>query len=109
MHAAVADIRSDCEFQDNDIIQRHAVIFNFFCRSLRTERPLLASHLSPLPSSNSTAQRKFLCPFELGFPERKLNVPDVRWPAKRNSDDLWAGLSGAPAGVRIGMEAVPYA
>jgi hypothetical protein len=37
MRAAVADIRNDCEFQDNNIVQAHPVIFNFFFRSLRTE------------------------------------------------------------------------
>ena len=75
MHAAVADIRNDCEFQDNDIVQGHAVIFNLFCRSLRTQRLLLARHLSPSSSSNGTGQRKFLRPCELRFPEGKLNVP----------------------------------
>ncbi|SRR5579884_637943 len=108
MRAAAADIRNDGEFQDNDIVQGHAVILNFSCRSLRTERPLLANQLSPLASSNSTAQRKFLCPCALRFPEDKLNAPDARWPAKRNSDDLWTGLSGPPAGVAIGIEDVLY-
>ena len=58
MYAAVADIRNDCKFQDSHIVQGHAVIFNFFCRSLWTERPLLAYHLFPFPSSNGTAQRE---------------------------------------------------
>lgn len=108
MHAAVADIRSDCELQDNDIVQGHAVVFNFFCRSLRTERPLLANHFSPLPSSNGTAERKLLRSCELRFPENNLNAPDVCWPAKRDSDDLWAGRSGAPAGFAIGIKHVLY-
>ena len=60
MPAAVTDIRSDCELQDNDIVQGHSVIFNVFCRSLRTERPLLANHFSPLPSSKGTVERNFL-------------------------------------------------
>ena len=108
MHAAVADIRNDCELQDNGIVQGHAVIFNFFCRSLRSERPLLANHFSPLPSSKGTVERKFLRPCELRFPENKLNTSDVCWPAKRDSDDLWAGLSGAPAGFVIGIKDVLY-
>src|SRR3954469_9267384 len=108
MHAAVADIRNDCEFQDNDIVQGHAVIFNFFCRSLRTECPLLANYLSPFPASNGTAQRTFLCSCELRFSEDNLNVPDVCWPAERNLHDLWAGLSGAPAGFAIWIKNVPY-
>src|SRR3954453_18870158 len=90
MYAAVADIRNDYEFEDNHIVQGHAVIFKLFRRSLWTERPLLAYDLSPFPSSNGTVQRKFLSPCELRFPESKLNFPDVCWPAKSNSDDLWA-------------------
>src|SRR3954463_3163241 len=77
MYAAVADIRNDCEFQDNHIVQGHAVVFKFFCRPLWTERPLLTYYLSPLPSSRGTVQRKFLSPCKLRFPEGKLNVPDV--------------------------------
>jgi len=88
MHDAVADIRNDCEFQDNDIVQGHAVIFNFFCRSVRAKRPLLADDLSPLPSSKGAAERKFLRPCELRFSENKLNAPDVCWPAKGDSNDL---------------------
>jgi len=65
MRAAVADIRNDCEFQDNNIVQAHPVIFNFFFRSLRTEGPLLPNQLSPFPSGNGTAQRKLLRPSEL--------------------------------------------
>ena len=30
MHAAVVDIGNDCEFQHNDIVQAHAVVFDFF-------------------------------------------------------------------------------
>ena len=108
MYATLADIRNDCEFQDDHIVQGHAVIFKFFCRSLRTECPLLPSYLSPLPSSNATAQRKFLSPCELRFSEKKLDVPDVCWPAKRNLDNLWAGLSGPPADFAIGIKNVFY-
>src|SRR4051794_30537614 len=86
MYAAVADIRNDYEFEDNHIGQGHAVIFKLFRRSLWTESPLLAYDLSPFPSSNGTVQRKFLSPCELRFPESKLNLPDVCWPAKSNSD-----------------------
>ena len=108
MYATLADIRNDCEFQDGHIVQGHVVIFKFFCRSLRTECPLLPSYLSPLPSSNATAQCKFLSPCKLRFSEKKLDVPDVCWPAKRNLDNLWAGLSGPPADFAIGIKNVFY-
>src|SRR3954447_21564223 len=108
MYATLADIRNDREFQNGHIVQGHAVIFNFFCRSLRTECPLLPSYLSSLPSSNAAAQRKLLSPCELRFSEKKLDVPDVCWPAKRNLDNLWAGLSGPPADFAIGIKNVFY-
>jgi hypothetical protein len=65
---------------------------------------------SPLsvPSSNARAQRKFLRPCELRFPQNKLNVPDLCWPAKRDSNYLWAGPSGPPADFAIGTEDVLY-
>ena len=74
MRTAFADIGIDCEFQDDDIVQRHAVILNFLCRSPRAECPLLANHLSPFASSNATAERKFLRSGELRFLENKLNA-----------------------------------
>jgi hypothetical protein len=108
MRATIVDIRNDCEFQHNNVVHRHAIILNFFWRSLRTKGPLLSNHLSLFPSSNATAHRKFLRPCELRFPENKVNVPDVCWPAKRDSNDLWAGLSGAPAGFAVGIKDVLY-
>ena len=44
MSPALAYIRSDCELQNNHVIQDDVVIFQLFCRSLRTEGPLLANY-----------------------------------------------------------------
>src|SRR5581483_5778899 len=108
MRVAVADIRNDCEFQDNDIVQGHAVIFNFFCRSLRTEGPLLPNDLSRFPSSNGTPKRELLCSCDLRFPEGDLYTPDSGWAAERNPNDLWTGLCGTPAAFAIGVHDVLY-
>ena len=35
-------------------------------------------------------------------------MPDVCWPAKGDSDDLWAGLSGPSADFGIGKKGVFY-
>jgi hypothetical protein len=106
MRVACVNIRNNCEFQADDLVQTHAVIFNFFGGSLRTEGPLLPNHLSPFPSSNRTMKRKLLCSCDHRFPEYEFYAPDSGWPAERNSNDLWTGRCGAPAGFAIRLQDV---
>ncbi len=93
-----------CEFglkrqlQDGDTIQIDLIIFNFACRALRAERPLLANDISEWPAwLGRPSKSEFMG--SLNFRLRKLKLN----PAKRSrliqddADDVLALFDRAPA------------